>query len=410
MGGRSGRNNGRSAISLEEARTVLCNAAVPMDFASCSLKSSLGRIIAEDLTAALNQPPFRRSAMDGYALRSEDIRLASPETPVTLAVRGCMYAGDEPLKSGYLKNGEAVRIMTGAAVPDDADLVIRQEETDEGEKTVRIYSNGGSRSNISPIGEDFASGECLIEKGTLIDAYALSCASAAGYTFLPVRRKIRVGLIVTGNELCPPGQTLLPGKIYNSNEAFLEGRLTQLGCELADSVYAEDRREKITDAIVRLKSEADLIITTGGVSVGERDLVPEALKAAGAEILFHGIAIKPGMPTLGAVFGGIPLLGLSGNPYSAASVFELLGRPLCFKMLCRRDEPFMKAAAQLDGDVVQNSDVPRVLRGTYDGRKVHVQERQRNARMKTGVGTNCMLILPAGKAVYRAGEAVEILL
>ena len=389
---------------------MLCGAAAPVDAVLCPLGESAGRVLAEDLCAANDQPPFRRSAMDGYALRRADIAGASLEMPVTLTVRGCLFAGDAPLPAGSLKAGEAIRIMTGAPVPDDADQVIRQEDTDEGEETVRIFADGSERSNISPVGEDFSRGECLIQKGTLIDAYALSCACAAGIDALPVRRKIRAGLVMTGNELCPPGQPLPPGKIYNSNEAFLKGALTQLGCEIVDAVYAEDDLGRITEAIRRMQGLTDLIITTGGVSVGKRDLVPDALEVIGARTLFHGIAIKPGMPTLGAVYEGVPILGLSGNPFSAAVMFELLGRPLISRMLGREGAAFTQSMALLEGDVEQRGPVPRVMMGIFDGKKVRVYGRQHNAQMKYGIGSNCMVILPPGKGLFHTGDEVEILL
>ena len=331
-----------ASITLEKAQELLLQAALPVGQEMCPLDESLGRILAEDLISGVNLPPFRRSAMDGYAVYGADVAGALPETPAQLRVRECLYAGDAPLPAGFLKRGEAVRIMTGAPVPDEADQVIRQEDTDEGEKTVRIFRPGGGRSNISPVGEDFAEGERLISGGTLIDAYALSCACAAGLTALPVRKRVRAGLIMTGNELTPPGQPLQPGKIYNSSEAFLKGRLSQLGCRMTAAVYAEDDLERITGTILEMMADTDLIITTGGVSAGRRDLVPEALEKAGAQILFHGISIKPGMPTLGALCGGVPVLGLSGNPYSAAAVFELLAGPLIRRMLGRSGEAFAK--------------------------------------------------------------------
>ncbi len=412
MSGRGTQKSGRkSTITWQEAQALLCGSTGPSAVSMCRLDDSLNHVLAEDLYAPMNQPPFRRSAMDGYALRRGDLEGASHEAPVSLEVRGCIYAGDPPIPAGTIRAGETFRIMTGAPVPEDTDLVVPQEDTDEGEETVKIYVPGyGQISYISPVGEDFTEGECLIKKGTLIDAYALSCACAAGIRQMPVRKKIRAGLIMTGNELCAPGEVLKPGKIYNSSGAFLKGRLTQLGCETAAAAYLEDDAQKITQTIRQMIKESDLIITTGGVSVGKRDLVPKALEDLGADILFHGIAIKPGMPTLGAVCGGIPVLGLSGNPYSAAAIFELLGRPLICRMQGRNGAAFRKATAELDREVVQNGNIPRVMMGIFDGTKVSICGKQRNAQMKYGIGSNCVVILPPGKAVFPAGSKMEILL
>lgn len=399
-----------SEISWEEALDLLLGAAATTDPEMCPLEECTDRVLAEDLLSPLDQPPFRRSAMDGYALRRADVAGAEPGAPAVLKVKGCIYAGDPPLDAGILGAGEAVRIMTGAAVPDEADVVIRREDTDEGEDSVRIFSNGSGRNNISPVGEDFGRGECLISKGTHLDAYALSCACAAGVSSLPVRRKIRAGLIMTGNELTPPGQPLKPGKIYNSSQSFLNAKLTGLGGRVVSAVYVEDDRERITETILSMKKDVDIIITTGGVSAGDLDLVPQAVEEAGAEILFHGIFIKPGMPTLGAVCDGVPILGLSGNPYSAAAIFEILGRPLIWRMLGCAGKAFAAAEAVLASDVAQNGDVPRVMMGYFDGKKVLVYGKQHNAQMKYGIGSNCILILSPGRRVYRAGEKLEILL
>ena len=401
-------------VSIEQARALLCGAARPVGSEVCTLEDSSGRILAQDLFAQMNQPPFRRSAMDGYALRSEDIAGASVDNPVALHVTGKLYAGDAPLPPGSMHAGEAVRIMTGACVPDDADCVIRQEDTEQGdqgqEAAVRIYRTLQKMENVCPVGEDFAVGDCLCRAGTRIDAYALSCACAAGVTSWHVRKKVRTGLLMTGNELCTPGTPLQPGKIYNSSEAFLKGRLRELGCVVEVSVFAEDDLSMIMDTLREMAGRVDLIITTGGVSVGERDLIPAALEELGACTLFHGIAVKPGMPTLGALYESIPVLGLSGNPFSAAAIFELLGRPLIHCMLGQSGDVFHKTEAVLEADVQQKGNVPRVMMGIWNAGKVMVCGQQRNAQMKYAIGSNCIVIFPPGKRTFAAGEKVEVLL
>ena len=405
------KNNKRDeVISIAQAQALLCGAAKPVDSEVLAPEDSLGRILAQDLIARMNQPPFRRSAMDGYALRSADIAGAGLEDPVCLQVAGKLYAGDAPLPPGSLHSGQALRIMTGAPVPEDADCVIRQEDTDLGMEKVRIYRALEEMDNVCPVGEDFSIGECLCQAGTKIDAYALSCACAAGVTAWQVRKRIRVGLLMTGNELCAPGTPLQPGKIYNSSEAFLKGRLRELGCTVEESVFTEDDQSVITDTIRKMAGRVDLIITTGGVSVGERDLIPAALEDLQACTLFHGIAVKPGMPTLGAVYENVPVLGLSGNPFSAAAIFELLGRPLIHRMLGCTGQPFGRASALLTSDVLLKGGVPRVMMGILDAGRVTVCGQQRNAQMKYAVGNNCIVIFPPEKRVFTAGDRVEVLL
>ena len=400
----------KNIISWQEGAERLCARAAAVGAEYCQAAAALDRILAEDVVSLMEQPPFRRSAMDGYAARYTDLAGASAEAPAELLVTGRIFAGDAPLKEGMLQSGTAVRIMTGAPVPDGADCVIPQEDTDYGEKRVRVFKPGQEGSNISPAGEDFARGECLIRSGTRLDAYALSCACAAGIEQLPVRKQLRAGILTTGSELCEPGKPLVPGKIYNSNEAFLMARLRQLGCRIVQSVFAEDDAELIAETLTQMARKTDLIVTTGGVSVGILDLIPAVLEKAGAEILFHGIALKPGMPTLGAVYNGVPVLALSGNPFSAAAVFELLGRPLIHKLQGSAGKALLPVKAALANETRNNGRSPRIAMGWFDGALVRVYAHQRNAQMKYGIGSNCMVILPPGPADFAAGDVVEVYL
>lgn len=262
--------------------------------------------------------------------RGADIASATPESPVSLRVVDKLWAG-MPARL-CIEQGQAVRLMTGCMIPPGADAVIRQEDTDLGRETVRVFHPVDAGKNVCYQGEEYGPDALLLKKGSRIDAAGAAVAAGAGFTHLPVRRRARAVILTTGDEVCQPGTTLPPGKIYDSNTTYLMARLHQLGVETIAALTLADDLKVLADDLRRCAAEADLLLTTGGVSVGEKDLLEQAAKAAGAEVIFHGITIKPGMPTLFAALGDARLLGLSGNPFSAAVPFELLLRPMLAKM------------------------------------------------------------------------------
>jgi len=441
------------AITLEEAQEIICEQAVVVDSEKVPAVFCAGRILAEDVTASVDQPPFSRSAMDGYAVRSEDTRGASRENPVRLKVVRKVYAGDgvsmggdkagdsaktssrrtslsetclseiclsetppseTPPSETCLGRGEAVRIMTGGMIPEGADCVIRQEDTDQGEETVEIYQEAFPWMNYCRKGEDFCAGEVLAVKGMALDAYGIGTISAAGIQEVWVRRRIRAAIVTTGDELCLPGETLKSGKIYDSNRAYLMARLMQLGCEVSGTYMAADGQETICGAIRQARENSDFIITTGGVSVGEKDLLPKVMEDLHASVKFHGVAVKPGMPTMFSVFDGVPVLSLSGNPYSASVMFELLARPLFTAMGGamggETNYGLRSRTGILSNDFHKKSPKRRFLRGVYDGGHVYIPEKQSNGQLKAEIGTNCFIDIPAGTGELAAGDQVKILL
>lgn len=396
------------SITLEEAQKIVCEHAAVVEYETMPAVFCVGRILAEDVTAQMDQPPFPRSAMDGYAVRSEDTKGASASHPVRLKVSGRIYAGDRTGEEAA--PGEAVRIMTGGAIPKGADCVVRQEDTDRGTDIVELYKELEPWTNYCQKGEDFQAGECLAEKGSSMDAYAIGAVSAAGIRELRVYRRIRAAIVTTGDELCMPGEPLKSGKIYDSNMAYLMARLMQAGCEISGTYMAGDKKETICESIRRAGENSDFIITTGGVSVGEKDLIPGVMELIGAEILFHGIALKPGMPTMFSVLDGIPVLSLSGNPYSASTMFELLAKPLMAAMGGAKDTGLKVRTGIMSNDFYKRSPRRRVLRGIYDGANVLVPERQTNGQLKAGIGTNCFVDVSAGTESLKAGDRVKIFL
>lgn len=394
-------------ISLEQALNILMDHVTHGKTERKTLEDCLGLVLSEDVYALLDMPPFSRSAQDGYALCSKDSIGATGENPVKLKVTGKIYAGDH--LDVQVRSGEAVRIMTGAMVPVGADCVLRQEDTDEGEDVVQIYKEVEPSCSICFKGEEYKKGHTLLHAGTKIDAAALAVASGNGIMELPVYRRVKAAVVSSGSEVVEPGTPLTPGKIYNTNTVYMKARLHQLGAQVMMSRTVGDELEIMEEALKEAANQAELVITTGGVSVGQKDLTEEALLSIGAEILFHGIAIKPGMPTLAAEKDGVLFIGLSGNPFSAAIPFEMFVREILSLKMGDPDLKLRREALTAVTGFSKNSRRRRFLRGKAEGKEVWLPDQQANGQMRSMVGCNCLIEIPAGSGPVKAGDKVEVL-
>lgn len=393
-------------ISLEEAILRIKNRLDPLPPKSVPLIEALGLISAGELISEIDQPPFPRSPYDGYALRSCDSAGASASSPSELRIIGRSYAGKPSGVS--VGHGEAVRIMTGGEIPDGSDCVVAQEKTDWGEALVKIFTELRPLENYCGRGEDFALGSRLVSGGTPVTAAVIGVASGAGYTEISVFPKPSVALISTGDELVPPGSALGRGQIYDSNTALLEARLSELKIPFAARSYVADDLPKLKRAFEAASGNSDMIISTGGVSAGEKDLVPAALKSLGAEMVFHGVSIRPGMPSAFALLHGRPVLSLSGNPSASAVSFELLART-AFAVLA--SNPLLEARRS-------EAVLTKPLRQRRSGRlfrhalmrdgKLLLPGEQGKGQLKTMIGCNCIAELPMGDAVLPAGSTVNV--
>ena len=398
------------ALPIEQAlETALqyCHVTEPE---TCSIGDCADRVLAEDMRAAISSPPFRRSAMDGFAVRSEDLCGASGQKPVVLTVLGCNDAG--PPAVHHIGKGETAQIMTGGVLPEEADAVVKQENVEfRGQDTAVFSAPAKPGDCFSPIGEDLQEGEILAHAGETVDASALAAGAAAGLSMLSVRKQVRSAVICTGDELTLPGKPLGEGKIYGSSHLYLTTRLRQCGCADAKAYFAGDDASGIAKMIRRqIEKGAQLIVTTGGVSVGRKDYLPAVIHMIGGEVLFHGIDVKPGMPSMLSRAEGTLILSLSGNPYSCACIFELIGRPMITAMLGKRiirDQVLQIPAAD---SYDKRSPVRRILRGHFDGVCVHFSDRQRNGQMAAGIGCNCLIDIPAGNEGIREGDMLRIIL
>lgn len=314
-------------LEIEEAVALLnrCSQCIE-ETEQIPLLDGVGRKSAEDVIAPMNQPPFSRSPLDGYAIKAEDSEGASAASPVVLEVIGEICAGQ--VFEGVVMRGQAVRIMTGAPMPDGTDTVIRQELTDYGEQQVKIYEVQKSYGNYCVLGEDYHKGDVLIKKGSILDSASIGVMAGAGLSEAKVFRTVRIGLISTGDEVLLPGTPLYPGKIYDSNLYQLGARLREMGLNPVWTLHCSDEPEKMAELIQERMQEIDLLVTTGGVSVGKKDIMHEVIRLLPAQQLFWKVAVKPGAPVLAAVYQGKPLICLSGNPFGAAVNFELLVRPV----------------------------------------------------------------------------------
>lgn len=287
------------------------------------LADAQGRVLAEDLVSTLDLPPWPNSAMDGYALRMADWH----GEPLPVSQR--IFAGQAPEP---LQPGTCARIFTGAPVPQGADCVEMQENAEvQADQTVRFVQSLRTGQNIRPKGQETTVGDKVLEAGTVLGPIELGLAATMGFGHVQVVRRARVAVISTGDELVEPGQPLGPGQIYNSNRVLLCSWLSRLGCEVIDAGILPDNLEKTRAALAGLNG-VDLILSTGGVSVGEADFLGHALREEG-EIALWKLAIKPGKPLTFGHFRGVPVIGLPGNPASTLVTFALLARPYLLRRL-----------------------------------------------------------------------------
>ena len=313
-----------SMITVEEAlRRTLASAETPLEEEKVALDKAYGRVLARDLKALRTQPPFPNSAMDGYALRAADT--ASP--PATLKVIGESAAGRA--FAGALGPGEAVRIFTGAPMPDGADAIAIQEDVEREGERIRLSATASARDNLRPAGMDFQAGEPLLSAGHRLTPRDVALAAAGNHAALGVRRRARVAILATGDELVAPGGALGPAQIIASNNFAVAGVVEACGGVAIDLGIAVDELGALKTALAQARdAEADVLVTLGGASVGDYDLVQQALVSAGMELGFWRIAMRPGKPLMHGRLGAMRILGLPGNPTSSMVCAILFLRPL----------------------------------------------------------------------------------
>lgn len=397
-----------SMKSLEEALSLLLSHARALgEHETVPLAEAAGRVLAEPVVSQINMPPWDNSAMDGYALNSADLQ----NTPCTLAVSQRIPAGAaaQPLAAGT-----AARIFTGAPVPPNADTVVIQEVCERNGDQVTIREPAVPGANIRYAGEDTRVGQEVLQAGTRLGAQHLGLAASVGASELVVCRRMKVALFSSGDELINPGQPLGPGQIYNSNEYTLRALLQALGCDIISLGIVKDTFEATCQALSTAASQADLVMTSGGVSVGEEDHLKPAVEALGSLDLWK-IAIRPGKPLAFGHIEGTPFIGTPGNPVSLFVTFCLFARPFILKCQGVREEEL--AAAPILGKA--DFDWPRAEKRREFARARLDLDAQGEARVSlyssrsSGVlnsltWANGLAILPEQQTLAR-GELVKFL-
>jgi molybdopterin molybdotransferase len=305
-------------IRIEEAYKLVTGAVEPMGTEKVDIKDSLHRVLAEDIISDVDMPPFNKSAMDGYACREED--LGRP-----LLIIETIPAGKAPEK--IVGAGECSEIMTGAPVPEGANCVVKVEDTTLDENGKMHFSGKTGKPNIAYRAEDVATGDVLIEKGTFLEPQHIAILAATGYSKPLVAQKPEVGIISTGDEIVEPDEQPGVSKIRNSNAYQLIAQVQKSGAEANYIGIAHDNEQASYDIISRALEENDVVMLTGGISMGQFDLIPGVFEKLGVEVLFKTLAVQPGKPTLFGKIGKKRIFGLPGNPVSAFNTFEILVKP-----------------------------------------------------------------------------------
>lgn len=397
-------------LTLQDATKLLLDRVNKItEIEEVSLWDAGKRVLAEDIIAQRNQPPFPRSPLDGYAVRSMDIEGADGKHPVRLRVIDEVTAGHMMRKQ--VGAGQAVRIMTGAPIPDGADCVVGQEDTDYGEETVSVCIRLKPYENYCFEGEDYKKGDLLLKKGTVLGTVEIGVLASLGLERVSVYRRPKVALITTGDEVVLPGEPLTDGKIYDSNLYTLGSQLSSWGMDIVCKEKAADVPELVAKRIEEVISDADIIVTTGGVSVGKKDIMHDVLKLLPSEKIFWKVAMKPGMPTLCGECQGKILICLSGNPYGATANMELLVRPVLAEMAGREDLRLQRIQAIAENEYPKASRVDRYVRAHYADGRVRVANGSNDSGILSSMcGCNCLIEIPAGTQSVDQGDRVCVVL
>lgn len=406
----------RKPISIGEAVKKVSAQQITGVTEFVPIAESYGRFLSEDLIATCNVPHFDRAPYDGFAVRSEDTKAASLSNPVEFAVIDHIGAG--MVSSKDVNEGEAVRIMTGAMMPEGTDAVVMFEQAITSEKNGKSYisikHSFKKGENVSFCGEDARKGEVLVKKGTLINPGIQAMLAAFGYAKVPAGKKPVIGMFATGTELLEVADVLVPGKIRNSNSHMILAQIERAGGKGVYLGKLPDEFDTCYEAIKQALNKVDLLITTGGVSVGDFDYLPGIYEKLGAEVLFNKVAMRPGSVTTVARYDGKLLYGLSGNPSACYVGFELFARPIIRKILFSNNPHLRKETAILDTDFPKANPFTRFVRSTVtvkNGRlEVSPSGLDKSNIIKSLSKANSLMILPGGTRGYRAGIAVEVLL
>ena len=387
-------------IPVAEALQQVLDLVAPLEVEEVPLRQAAGRVLARDVTATRTQPPFAASSMDGYALRRAEV-----EPDAMFKVVGEAAAGHR--FGGKLKAGQAVRIFTGAPIPDGADFVVIQEDTTRRGDLITLGHKIGTKDNIRPAGGDFAKGQ-KISAPLLLRPADIALLAAMNIARVPVARKPIIAILATGDELVQPGETPAEDQIVASNSFGLAAMFEGKGADVRMLPVARDNAASPKQAFTLAKG-ADLIITIGGASVGDHDLVAPVAAEIGMEQSFYKVAMRPGKPLMAGRLGDAVMLGLPGNPVSAMVCGTVFGLPLLRKMLGLGSEPLPMQEAPLGVDLPQNGPRTHYMRAHLRDGQLFPDDRQDSSLLSVLATANALMVRPVDDAPRKAGDTAHFI-
>ena len=402
----------RNPIPVSEAIKRVVNQAIFMDVKTLALEDSLNHILAEDIVATHEIPRFHKSPYDGFALRSIDTEGASGDNRITFQVIDHIGAGSVSNKK--VGEFEAVRIMTGAEIPKGADAIVMLEQTIEGNQEFSIRKSFNVNENVSLKGEETQVGDVVLEKGQQINPGAIAVLATYGYTQVPVYEKPSVAIIATGSELLDVSDALEPGKIRNSNGPMITALAKKHELKVNTYKIQQDDLNSSIEVVTQALANHDIVVTTGGVSVGDFDYLPQIYEAINAEVLFNKIAMRPGSVTTVAVANGKYLFGLSGNPSACFTGFELYVKPAIQHMMGDNAIYPQIVQSTLMEDFKKHNPFTRFIRATvtFNGKEMTVRPSgfNKSGAVVAIAHSNAMIMLPSGTRGYQKGHTVNVIL
>jgi len=399
-------------IRVDEALKTILAAVVPLPVEKVNILEALGRVIGEDIVAPRHLPPTNNSSMDGYAVRARDTEGAKSTSPVILNVIEDIPAGSIPQKA--LAKGQASRIMTGAPLPEGADAVVRMEDTQPDGRQVHIHVEARQGLDIRLAGEDVREGETVIFSGAVIRPAEVGMLAALGRSFVSVYQRPVVAILATGDELVDIDEPPSSWKIISSNSYATAAQVMESGAAVLQLGIVKDRRENLIEKF-RAATRADLIISSGGVSVGDYDLVKDIMKEVGNAMQFWQVAMRPGKPLAFGSIQGVPVFGLPGNPVSSMVSFEQFVRPSILKMMGHKNLYRKMIRATLEENLAKREGLRYFMRGQvrWEGGRYYVSStgEQGSGILKSMVRANGLIVLPEqGTSFPKGGEVLVQLL
>lgn len=389
-------------IAVTEAKKRIAEHTRLLPPVELPLGEAGGMVLAEDIRSEIDMPPFHQSAMDGYAIRFDDLAAGIP-----LRLAGTIPAGTFP--RAPLNAGEAIRIFTGAPVPDGADTVVMQERVAAENGQVRIDDPLLKRGdNVRPRASQTRTGDIAMPAGDRLSPGAVGFLAGLGIKSVRVHAKPRIALLITGNELAPPGSLLQPGQVYESNSFTLAAALRELRLEPAVVFRSEDDERRIAEYVQTALEACDLLLVTGGISVGDHDLVKKVLDDRGVDTVFYKVKQRPGKPLFFGKKGRTLVFGLPGNPASVLSCFYEYVVPALRQMTGGATPALAVQTRMLAKDFSKKDGLTFFLKGKLDGDVVLPLHAQESYRMNSFAAADCLIVLEEHRTEYRAGEQVEV--